>query len=500
MRLLITLVLALLLFTAGLNAQYYVAPTGSDSDPGTLAAPFQSIYKAQHAMRNSAVKVTYVRAGFYKPKSSTKADGDGCEYGGQGVIDLQPADSGETYQYYPADGPNTAIFDGGAPAVPVSDQIQGDQVIHSQPGIWCFVASNKNVTNVTFNGLQIQNFEVGAFWLQNGSSYTLINNDIHDMQIAAFGADAIALNCTHDSLIAHNSIHHVAYMAVQLGGNDCPGGLNNDVIDSNSLIDTCFWAPTPGGDQDGGDCGAIYGQALRVGIVVPGSIKVTNNYIRDVNKISNGGGDWGNCCDTGIYMDVLSGVLVSGNVVTGSHSSCFNLHGGNDEILNNVCDIGNGAMNIVAYTVADTRNNLNTAGNSFHNNIVIAAISGGGNGFRADNDGGTAVAMNIHDNLYFNYVGASVNSSGNPRQGQPGDSNPVYANPMISGWLVGMLPISPAMAFPIAFPCLPGGWGPPGFVLPQDSGSLPGWPLMDIETGCGEGGYIPIGNYSIFVL
>ena len=215
-----------------------------------------------------------------------------------------------------------------------------------------------------------------------------------------------------------------------------------------------------------------------MGIVSPGSIKVTNNYIRDVNTISNGGGDWGNCCDTGIYMDVLSGVLVSGNVVTGSHSSCFNLHGGNDEILNNVCDVGTGAMNIVAYTVADARNNPTMAGNSFHNNIVTAAINGGGNGFRADNDGGTAIAMNIHDNLYFNYVGASVNSNGNPRQGQPGDSNPVYANPMISGWLVGMFPASTAMVSPINFPCLPGGWGPPGFVLPQDFGSLPNWPLI----------------------
>ncbi len=64
------------------SANFFVAPTGSDSNPGTLAAPFATIAKAQAAVRgivgnsNSSV-VVMLRAGTYfqtEPLSFTTAD------------------------------------------------------------------------------------------------------------------------------------------------------------------------------------------------------------------------------------------------------------------------------------------------------------------------------------------------------------------------------------------------------------------------------------------
>ena len=46
---------------AGIQATYYVSPTGSDSNPGTLAQPFQTIAKARDVVRtvNGNIEVRY---------------------------------------------------------------------------------------------------------------------------------------------------------------------------------------------------------------------------------------------------------------------------------------------------------------------------------------------------------------------------------------------------------------------------------------------------------
>ncbi|MGO4372568.1 DUF1565 domain-containing protein, partial [Paenibacillus sp. MCAF20] len=43
---------------------YYVAPTGSDSNPGTLNAPWKTIQKAANTL--VAGEIVYVRGGVYK--------------------------------------------------------------------------------------------------------------------------------------------------------------------------------------------------------------------------------------------------------------------------------------------------------------------------------------------------------------------------------------------------------------------------------------------------
>jgi hypothetical protein len=44
---------------------YYVAPGGNDAWSGTLTAPFGTLSRAKAAMRSSAIKTTYLRAGVY---------------------------------------------------------------------------------------------------------------------------------------------------------------------------------------------------------------------------------------------------------------------------------------------------------------------------------------------------------------------------------------------------------------------------------------------------
>src|SRR4051812_34810957 len=62
-RALAVLPLALFLHSAALATTWYVAPTGSDSNPGTQASPFKSITKAQ-SVASSGDTVT-IRGGTY---------------------------------------------------------------------------------------------------------------------------------------------------------------------------------------------------------------------------------------------------------------------------------------------------------------------------------------------------------------------------------------------------------------------------------------------------
>lgn len=86
--------------SAATQATYYVSPTGSDSNPGTLAAPFQTITKARDAVRIINSNMTgdiyiYLRGGNYSITST---------------VTFGPQDSGTNgyriyYQAYPGETP-----------------------------------------------------------------------------------------------------------------------------------------------------------------------------------------------------------------------------------------------------------------------------------------------------------------------------------------------------------------------------------------------------------
>jgi len=82
------------------QASYYVSPTGSDTNPGTLAAPFQTITKARDTVRtvNSAMTgdiYVYLRGGNYSITSTITFGTQDSGTGGHKVI----------YQAYPGETP-----------------------------------------------------------------------------------------------------------------------------------------------------------------------------------------------------------------------------------------------------------------------------------------------------------------------------------------------------------------------------------------------------------
>jgi hypothetical protein len=402
---------------------YYVATYGSDGNPGTLAQPFATIAMAQRAMHNSGIKTTYIRSGTYAV-SPTAA---GC-YGSVAIL-LGPADSGETFAFYPADGVDTATLDGGS-RVDLA---------------FCFYGA----TNVTINGLQAQNFNyailliAGDQWLSSTGNI-IENNIFHD--IGNSGSVIVGeFGRVQNNQIINNYIYNSPNFGIG-AWTDNNGNISNLYIANNYVYHTCTLSP---------DCGAIY---LWDPMASSTNITINNNYIRDVYVYGAGG--------RGIYDDDgTSNTTMVGNIITGSHFACFQIHGGsNNWMVGNVCDEENGPYQDIVFYQQDPPGGTQTSmtGNTFTKNIVVAGSYGGGSGFVGNSSPPNPMA--ISSNFYFNYVGPGLSSQGIGGAGS--DPNPSYGNPLVTCWNYYIEPYSPVFSS-ISFPGIAGGWGPPGFVIPQ---------------------------------
>jgi parallel beta-helix repeat protein len=327
------------------------------------------------------------------------------------------------------------------------------------------------MSGVTIVGLQLQNYLYAGFWGWAVSNVTLTDNEIHGTTAATNSAGGILLVASPGATIANNYLHDLAYMGIVVSDNSAGGdSMGNTTVSGNVVVNACTWPAAPGGnDQDGGDCGGIYFWSQHPSTST--NMRIENNLVRDINVASMGAGDFGSCCAQGIYLDDgTNNVTVSGNVVTGITSACFQIHGGQDNILRgNLCDLGasgNGA-------IVQFQNDMLTpmTGNVFEDNIVVAASSGPGQGFVGVNT--PPNPMTIQNNAYFNYVGSAVSSAGTGGAGS--DGNPTYVNPGVSCWAPTLASGSPASSSPVSFPGIVSGWGPPGFALPK-SGTAPSWP------------------------
>jgi hypothetical protein len=419
--------LSITITVATIGPAFYVATNGSDSNSGTLTAPFATLSKAQAAMRASpTIKTTYIRAGTYSYSGSNNCT--------EKVLDFTSSDNGETWSYYPPDGPGSAILDGGASS-PSTGYLEGFA--------W------DNADNITVNGLQFQHFcTYGAFNVNayNGgtdSNTMIVNNIIHDMYDVGIQAQNNVQNLT----IANNYIYNIQNNGIDVLSSSGKYQFNGLVIENNFIYNTC---------ANTSDCGAIYIQDD----VQPSAtgIRVSNNYIRDAG--AGGGG-------RGIYLDDgSSNVAVSGNIVAGVMNACFNIHGGsNDVYSDNICDEGSsGSQGITIYQQTSASGTWPMTGNQYENNIIIAGSTGGGGGYNVFGVGGPAKAT-IQNNAYYNYVGSSVNSTGSSGAGS--DSNPTYENPQLSCWAYSIAPGSRVFNSPVNLSPIASGWGPPGFVIPQ---------------------------------
>jgi hypothetical protein len=325
-----------------------------------------------------------------------------------------------------------------------------------------FAASG--ASNLTFIGLQLQRFQYSAIYANASPNLSVKDNTIHDLSVAVYNVGGIALHASSGASVENNYIHDVAYLGIGAWG----AGMSNTTVSGNVVLSSCGATAQPGGnDMDGGDCGAIY---LWDGVThASTNIAVTNNYVRDVNVSSNGAGDYTGCCATGLYLDDgMSNVTVSGNVVTGTKSQCFVIHGGNDDTFkDNLCDLDDSTYERIMTYQWDALK-LPMSGNVIEDNVIVSSAATGGTGY---SDDGTPTAPTIKNNAYYNYAGTMVVSSG----GNGSDANPTYENPGIACWDPSLPASSPVYAAPVSFVKLAGGWGPPGFVLPQ-TGTAPSWP------------------------
>lgn len=91
--------------SAAVQATYYVAENGSDTNPGTLAAPFRTLDKARQVVRTVNGNMTGDIVVYFR----------GGQYPFTGPVNFDPADSGTngynvSYQAYPGEVP---VFNGG---------------------------------------------------------------------------------------------------------------------------------------------------------------------------------------------------------------------------------------------------------------------------------------------------------------------------------------------------------------------------------------------------
>jgi hypothetical protein len=417
---------------------FYVATNGSDSNDGSAASPFATLGKAQTAMQaSSTIKTTYVRAGSYQlPMIAGCAGGSGCG------LNLTAADDGETWSYYPPDGVDSADLNGGS---------TGD-------GTGLVVAVYVGANNVTINGLSIHNFQYAGVNSGGGTANLIVENSLFFNGYSSSNAsNAAGISCygCSNAKISHNVIHDIAQLGVSMS--NVNGDISNLLVTGNVVYNTC---------TANADCGALYVQDVTATAT---NIQLTNNYVHDGNTFAALGSNYG----AALYADdCTSNVTESGNVLTGRNGSNTTMvHGGsNVHQIGNLTDLASYQQHVAVFQTSGVSgcSSATMSGNEYTNNIIIG--EGGGGGY-ALLSGTPMHAPTIANNDYYNYGGAAISSG----SGAYGDTAPASVDPQISGWAYSISPKSPVLVSPVSFPPLVGGWGPPGYVLPQ-TGTPPSSP------------------------
>jgi hypothetical protein len=418
---------------------FYVSTTGNDTWPGTLAEPFLTLTKAQSAMQASTtIKTTYVRAGSYT------IAGQDCGSGGTCGLNLGSSDQGETWSYYPPDGVDSADLFGSATS--------------ASSGLTSIVYIGAG--HITINGLSFHGFTYAGLNSNGGGDGLLIENNVfYDGYYASNNSNpgAISFLDSPNTTISHNVVHDIAMLGISVIATTTNKNISNLLITGNVLYNTC---------TANADCGAIYVQDVTA---TQTNIKVTNNYVHDGNTFATLGSNYG----AGLYLDdCTSNVTESGNVVTGRNgSNTMMIHGGsNDHIVGNIVDLGTYAQHVGVLQASGASGcaSAEMSGNEIENNIVIGGGGGGGYAFLS---GSPQHTPTITDNDYYSYGSSSISSG----SGSYGDSAPSSVNPELSGYTYTVASGSPVLSSPVSFTALVGGWGPPGYVLPE-TGTPPSSP------------------------
>jgi hypothetical protein len=420
------------------EAAFYVSTTGSDEDasPGTKAAPFATLGRAQLAMQGSStIKTTYIRAGSYTLPTLDCGGGSSCG------LNLTGTDDGETWSYYPPDGVDTADFTGGS----------------TDAGTGLITAISVAAKNVTIDGLSIHNFLYAGIGSAGGTSALTVENcliyngfywdgDQDPGGISCYGCDS--------TTISHNVVHDIAQFGIFM--DNVNGDISNLLVTGNVIYNTCNGIAS---------CGALVVDDSTSSAT---NIQLTNNYIHDGNVLASVGSGFGSAL---IAADCASNVTATGNVFSGrSGANTVLVHGGsNVHLFGNLTDLSTFQASIAAFQTSTGCDTM--SGNEYEHNIIIGEGGGGGYPLLSGSPMNTPT---ITDNAYFSYDGGATIGTGKaPYE----DSDPVTENPQISGWTYDIACGSPVFKSPVDFTALVGGWGPPGYVL-LTTGTPPSCPLM----------------------
>lgn len=435
----------------GLSAGIFVAPAGSDTTgDGTISNPFATLAKAQATMRLGGPQITYIRGGYYALPAVTQ---NGVSYG----LHLTAADNGQTWSYYPPDGYDSAILDGGSTS--------------SSTGIQELITID-GASHVTINGLQLQHFRWIGIGLHGGSntyfsalfpvltvtagSNTITNNIIHDggydtSPIFATGGGAVyGEGDIPSTTVTNNAIYNISAFGIAAFSGFTPpsGNVGSLRIANNVVISVCLLLT---------DCGSLY---VHDENTTARNISITNNYLRDSGTSRAAG--------RSIYLDDgVSSATVADNISTGIFKWAFTIHGGsNNTISSNIADMTDG-NEILLYQARAGMTGM--TGNVVRANLII---SGGGGGWY---EGGATIGAQptIRDNVYHQYAGLPPNAGG--FSGLSGDASPIFADPQLSCWTYALASGSSVYSAPALFVSLLRSWGPPGYRIPT-TGTPPSQP------------------------
>jgi len=219
---------------------FFVSPTGADTNPGTVEAPFATPGRCQQAIRGpgarSTARACYLRAGNYAMTAS---------------LQLGTQDAGETWAGYPYDATWSAILtqltafaffvvSPGADNVTITGLAATGAITyrHGSCGGAEFVDTRGGVANLTVKGNSLYQMDCG-FYGANTANLTLSNNRIGHTSYGAFG-------CTDcDNTTLQNTLTYDLNLDDTQQNRNTYGitfarGHNNDIQD-NTVVNSATW-------------------------------------------------------------------------------------------------------------------------------------------------------------------------------------------------------------------------------------------------------------------
>ncbi|MFZ3370556.1 MAG: Ig-like domain repeat protein [Candidatus Sulfotelmatobacter sp.] len=354
------------------GATRYVSTKGSDSNPGTIGAPWLTIQHAANSV--SAGATVYVFGGVYNESVNFPASGT--------------ASAPITFESYPG---QTAVIDGAGVSC-CSSNGEGGNAIQGLINI-------VNQSYLVLAGFEIRDFTTGnpaytpaGVWITgSGTGIQLLNNLLHNITTSseengnAFG---IAVYGTSQTPISHLVISGNEVYSLKTGNSESvnvDGNVTNFAITNNLVHDNDNIGIDAIGYEGVGPVGhdeAMYGE-------------IRGNTIYNISGIHNAGE--GNSYDAdGVYCDGCAYVTVEDNLI---HNVDYGIEVASEH---KICQ-STGTEYSSSGTIGEGSSPCNGRYVTVRNNVVYdsnaCAISIGG---YANNVGGSAHVVIVNNTLYNN--------------------------------------------------------------------------------------------------